>query len=62
MGCAGLADVEVLPWGGEGLALRHLRWWAQRPITYNDGSLSIGYAYPNLNMAEAYNAPGSYWR
>lgn len=62
-GALAFADVEGLPWGVvKGLALRHLRWWAQRPITYNDGSLSIGYAYPNLNMAEAYNAPGStYW-
>jgi hypothetical protein len=42
--------------------LRHLRWWSRQPIFEPDGTLSIGYAYPNLNMAEQYNAPGSpYW-
>jgi hypothetical protein len=62
-GALAFADVEALPWGVvKGLALRHLRWWAQQPIAYHDGILSIGYAYPNLNMSEAYNAPGSpYW-
>jgi hypothetical protein len=60
--CA-FADEEVLPWGRiKGLLLRHLRWWADQPITDRDGMLSIGYAYPNLLMSEAYNAPGSpYW-
>jgi hypothetical protein len=58
-----LADVEARPWGVvKGLALRHLRWWSQQPIFAPDGTLTIGYAYPNLNMAEQYNAPGSpYW-
>lgn len=62
-GALAFADVEGLEWGVvKGLALRHLRWWANQPITRGDGTLSIGYAYPNLNMAEAYNAPGSpYW-
>jgi hypothetical protein len=62
-GALAFADVEALPWGViKGLALRHLRWWARRPIFSPDGTLSIGYAYPNLNMAEQYNAPGSpYW-
>lgn len=62
-GALAFADVEGLPWGViKGLALRHLRWWAQQPIAADDGSLTIGYAYPNLNMSEAYNAPGSpYW-
>jgi hypothetical protein len=46
----------------KGLALRHLRWWGRRPIYQPDGALSIGYGYPNLNMAEQYNSPGSpYW-
>ncbi|WP_404403457.1 DUF2264 domain-containing protein [Pelagibacterium halotolerans] len=60
--CA-FAGEEVLPWGRvKGLLLRNLRWWAERPITDRDGVLSIGYAYPNLLMSEAYNAPGSpYW-
>jgi hypothetical protein len=57
------ADVEALPWGVlKGLALRHLRWWSRRPIFQPSGILSIGYGYPNLNMAEQYNSPGSpYW-
>ena len=62
-GALAFADVEALPWGViKGLALRHLRWWSQQPIFTSDGILSIGYAYPNLNMAEQYNSPGSpYW-
>lgn len=62
-GALAFAGVEALPWGVlKGLALRHLRWWARQPIFNPDGTLSIGYAYPNLNMAEQYNAPGSpYW-
>ncbi len=62
-GALAFADVEALPWGIiKGLALRHLRWWRDQPIFNADGTLSIGYTYPNLNMAEQYNAPGSpYW-
>ncbi len=62
-GALAFADVEALPWGViKGLALRHLRWWRDQPIFESDGILSIGYTYPNLNMAEQYNAPGSpYW-
>ncbi len=62
-GALAFADVEALPWGViKGLALRHLRWWRDQPIFNSDGTLSIGYTYPNLNMAEQYNAPGSpYW-
>ncbi len=62
-GALAFADVEALPWGViKGLALRHLRWWSRRPIFEPDGRLSLGYAYPNLNMAEQYNSPGSpYW-
>lgn len=62
-GALGFADVEALPWGViKGLALRHLRWWSSQPIFAPDGTLSIGYAYPNLNVAEQYNSPGSpYW-
>lgn len=62
-GALAFADVEALSWGLiKGLALRHLRYWSQQAIFNNDGTLSIGYAYPNLNMAEQYNSPGSpYW-
>ncbi|MFE8149939.1 DUF2264 domain-containing protein [Brenneria goodwinii] len=46
----------------KGLLLRHLRWWMSQPILDRDGILTIGYAYPNLIMAEDYNSPGSpYW-
>ncbi len=67
--CAGFwsalafADLEALPWGEiKGLCLRHLRWWADKPIAHRDGVLSIGYGYPNLLMSESYNSAGSpYW-
>lgn len=46
----------------KGLVLRKLRWWFSQPIFDAGGVLTIGYAYPNLVMAENYNAPGSpYW-
>jgi Uncharacterized protein conserved in bacteria len=46
----------------KGLYLRHLRWWLSQPIFSSDGILTVGYSYPNLIMAENYNAPGSvYW-
>lgn len=46
----------------KGLILRHLRSWFRRPIWNNDGTLTIGFGYPNLIMTEGYNAPGSpYW-
>ena len=62
-GALAFADVEALPWGViKGLALRHLRWWLRQPIFDGNGLLTIGYVYPNLNMAEPYNSPGSpYW-
>jgi len=62
-GALALADVEALPWGViKGLAMRHLRWWLRRPIFNASGQLTVGYAYPNLIMAEPYNCGGSpYW-
>ncbi|KAF9694156.1 hypothetical protein EKO04_008007 [Ascochyta lentis] len=47
----------------KGLIARHLRWWAQLPHIFNtDGTLNIGYAYPNMYLAEDYNSPQSvYW-
>lgn len=46
----------------KGLVLRHLRWWSRQQAFDRDGILSVGYSYPNLIMAEDYNAPGSpYW-
>ncbi|KAI0727992.1 hypothetical protein C8Q72DRAFT_885854 [Fomitopsis betulina] len=61
------ADVELpapLTWGVvKGLQLRNIRYWARQPGAYNsDGTLTIGYCYPNLNITENYNSPGSpYW-
>jgi hypothetical protein len=57
------AGVEPFPLGvTKGIILRHLRWWFQQQIFNMDGTLTIGYTYPNLVMAENYNSPGSpYW-
>ncbi|MUT65207.1 DUF2264 domain-containing protein [Paenibacillus sp. NEAU-GSW1] len=57
------AETEAVPYGVmKGIILRHLRWWFRQPIFQSDGTLTIGYRYPNLIMAENYNAPGSpYW-
>lgn len=58
-----LTDTPVLPLGVmKGILVRHLCWWLNQPIFDNAGVLTIGYAYPNLQMSESYNAPGSpYW-
>ncbi|KAK2761023.1 hypothetical protein CKAH01_16418 [Colletotrichum kahawae] len=47
----------------KGLLLRHLRWWAKQPDMFNtDGTLSIGFVYPNMYLSEDYNSPQSvYW-
>lgn len=66
-GAVAFADLELpapLTWGVvKGLQLRNVRWWARQPGAYNsDGTLTIGYCYPNHNMTENYNSPGSpYW-
>lgn len=62
-GALAFADVEALPWGViKGHFMRHLRWWADKPITHGNGVLSVGYGYPNLFMSESYNSAGSpYW-
>lgn len=58
-----LAGIEPFPLPVmKGLIARHLRSWVKKPIFDRDGILTIGYGYPNLVMAERYNAPGSpYW-
>lgn len=60
--CA-LCGVEVFPLPVlKGILARHLVHWLNLPIFDNAGILTIGYAYPNLQMSESYNAPGSpYW-
>ena len=62
-GALAFADIEALPWGTiKGYYLRHLRWWAGKPIAHRDGILSVGYCYPNLLMSESYISAGSpYW-
>lgn len=47
----------------KGLLARHLRWWAKQPHIFNtDGTPNIGFAYPNMYLAEDYNSPQSvYW-
>ena len=62
-GALAFADVEALPWSEiKGQYMRHLRWWADKPIAHGNGVLSIGYGYPNLFMSESYNSAGSpYW-
>ena len=57
------AGVKPFPIGVmKGIIVRHFDWWLSKPIFDNGGILSVGYAYPNLNMAEFYNAYGSpYW-
>lgn len=66
-GAVAFADLELpapLTWGVvKGLLLRNLRYWTtEKEILTNDGTLSIGYTYPNQFMSENYNSPGSpYW-
>ncbi|KAF8157200.1 hypothetical protein B0H34DRAFT_658030 [Crassisporium funariophilum] len=66
-GALAFADVELpapLTWGViKGLQLRNIRYWAKQPgAYYPDGTLTIGFCYPNQSMTENYNSPGSpYW-
>ncbi|CAK5267415.1 unnamed protein product [Mycena citricolor] len=66
-GALAFADVDLpapLTWGVvKGIQLRNIRWWAKQAGAFNsDGTLTIGYCYPNHNMTENYNSPGSpYW-
>ncbi|GAB1314334.1 hypothetical protein MFIFM68171_04544 [Madurella fahalii] len=66
-GALAYADIELpapLTWGMvKGIVMRHLRWWqTQHDMWSSSGTLTIGYSYPNMYMAENYNSPGSpYW-
>ena len=57
------AEMDEIGYGEmKHLLLQNLRNWFGQPIFTRDGVLTIGYHYPNLHMAEGYNAPGSpYW-
>jgi len=58
-----LTGLEPFPVGVmKGLIARHLKQWFEKSIFDRDGILTVGYGYPDLLMAERYNAPGSpYW-
>ncbi len=58
-----IAGIEPFSLGQmKGIIARHIENWLTRDIFDRNGILTIGYGYPNLIMAEAYNAPGSpYW-
>ncbi|MDF3057785.1 MAG: hypothetical protein K0R17_2000 [Rariglobus sp.] len=59
-GALAYAGVEALPWGEiKGLWMRHFRWWCGRPVLSHAQTLTVGYGYPNLVMAEDYNGPGA---
>lgn len=57
------AGLDDIPLGVvKGIISRHISWWMDQKMFDRDGVLTIGYSYPNLIMAERYNAPGSpYW-
>ncbi|CAJ2508206.1 Uu.00g093920.m01.CDS01 [Anthostomella pinea] len=64
MAYAGVELPEPLTWGMvKGVVLRHLRWWQTQPDIWSpSGTLTIGYTFPNMYLAENYNSPGSpYW-
>lgn len=58
-----MAHIEPLPLPVmKGIIVRHLDYWMNQPIFDHGGLMTIGYCYPNLQMTESYNAPGSpYW-
>ena len=58
-----LVDLPIFSYGVvKGVVGRNMRYWYDQSIFQSDGILSVGYTYPNLAMAEKYNAPGSpYW-
>lgn len=58
-----IADIRPFPTGViKGIIERHLKVWNESNMLDNAGILTVGYKYPNLLMAEHYNAPGSpYW-
>ena len=57
------AGLEPFPLGVmKGLIVRNFQWWLDQKMFDRDGILTIGYCYPQMYMAERYNAPGSpYW-
>jgi hypothetical protein len=63
-GACAYADIELpapLTWGiVKGLLLKNFRWWqTQEQIWSPTGTLTIGYCFPNMYMAENYNSSQS---
>ena len=56
---APLLEGILTPAEVKGIVARNVGWWATQPVCDNGGVLSIGYRYPNLHLAESYNAAGS---
>ena len=53
------AEVKAL---AGGILFRNLDWWFEREVIDRNGLLVLGYAYPNQQFIEFYNASGSsYW-
>ena len=53
------AGLEPFPLGVmKGLIVRNFNWWLDQKMFDRDGILTIGYCYPQMYMAERYNAPG----
>lgn len=61
--CYDASNPYTSPGFVKGMLLRHLRWWAKHSShVFADGTLTIGYLYPNMFMCEDYNSPQStYW-
>lgn len=57
--CARGVDVGVDPSCEKGIILRCLDAWDPARVCDSGGVMTIGYDYPNLHIAEGYNAPGS---
>ena len=54
------AGLEPLPLPVmKGLIVRNFQWWLNQKMFDRDGILTIGYCYPQMYMAERYNAPAA---
>ncbi|KAH7114284.1 hypothetical protein B0J11DRAFT_131710 [Dendryphion nanum] len=67
LGVAKVSDMPeplATPGAVKGYLLRHLRWWAAHSenIFSTDGTLNLGWVYPQMYLTENYNSPQSvYW-
>lgn len=65
---AAVAEVDLpkpmdSPGAIKGMLLRHIRWWTKYTDVFNpDGTMTIGFTYPNMYLSEDYNSRQSvYW-